>query len=126
MRNVESGVSMVEVLVAMSLLAISGLAVTQSTIRAFGTLNQSYRTSVASQIALDKIENLAQQDPSTIQSTSNETNSSVTQSGLQFLRSTRVTVNSDGSRTIIVSVTSPTGSPGTASLTTTLPLWGNS
>jgi Tfp pilus assembly protein PilV len=126
MRTSESGASMVEVLVAMSLLAISGLAVTQSTIRAYATLNQSYRTSVASQIALDKIESLAQQDPSTIQTTSNESHSAVTQTGLQFFRTTTVTVNADGSRTVLVTVTSPSGSPGTASLTTTLPLWGNS
>jgi prepilin-type N-terminal cleavage/methylation domain-containing protein len=126
MKHGERGVSMVEVLVAISILAISGLAVTQSTIRSFATLNQSYRTSVASQIALDKIESFAQQDPSTIQTSSNESNNSVTHSGLQFLRSTSVAVNSDGSRTITVSVASQNGWPGSASLSTTLPLWGNS
>lgn len=126
MKTCERGVSVVEVLVAISLLAISGLAVAQSTIRSFATLSQSYRTSVASQIALDKIESLAQLDPSTIQTTSNESKTSITQSGLLFYRSTSITINSDGSRTILVSVTSPTGLSGKSTLTSTLPLWGNS
>ena len=121
----EQGLSVVEVLVAISLLAISGLAVAQSTIRSFSHLNQSYRTSIASQIALEHLELFAQRDPSTLEATASESSTTVTQSGLTFYRSTAISVNSDGSRTVSVSVTSPRGLTGKASLSTTFPLWGD-
>jgi Tfp pilus assembly protein PilV len=124
-QEFERGLSVVEVLVAISLLAISGLSVAQSTIRSFAHLSQSYRTSVASQIALEHLELIAQRDPSTLGATENESSTTVIQSGLTFYRSTVISVNGDGSRTISVSVTSPTGLTGRASLSTTLPLWGD-
>jgi Tfp pilus assembly protein PilV len=123
--NHERGLSAVEVLVAIALLAISGLAVAQSTIRSFSFLNQSYRSSLASQIALEQLELLAQQNPATLQESGGESAAQVIHSGLTFYRSTTISINSDGSRTVSVSVSSPTGMHGKASLSTTFALWGD-
>ena len=124
-RSTQQGNSIVEVLVTISLLAISGLAVAQSTIRAFSSLNRSYRTSLAGQVALDRMEILAERDPSTLENSLDETNEAVVMSGATFYRSTSIVVNSDGSRTVTVSVRSPQNLSGKATLSTTLPLRGN-
>jgi Tfp pilus assembly protein PilV len=124
-QHPEGGLSVVEVLVAIALLAISGLAVAQSTIRSFSYLNQSYRTSLASQIALERLELLAQRDPSTLVESESESATQVVHSGLTFYRSTLISINTDGSRTVSVTVNSPSGTQGKAALSTTFALWGD-
>ena len=121
----EGAFSMLEILVSISLLAVVGLAVATSTIRAYVFLKQSMRSSLASQLALDKIEMLATVNPSTLTTANGGTEPSLLQDGVTFSRITTITVNADGSRTASVVVTSLTRTGGRATFTTTFPQWGN-
>ena len=120
----EGGFSLIEVLVSISILAVVGLAVATSTIRSYVFLKQSTRSSLASQLALDKIEMLATVDPTTLTAANNSTEPSVNRNGVTFSRSTVITVNSDGSRTATVTVLPLSGTGGRATFTTTFAQWG--
>ncbi len=121
----ESGMSLIEVLVAMSVLAILALSVAQSTVRSYRFFLQSTRSSLASQLALDKIEALAATNPALLNA-STTTESDVMRDNVRFNRVTRVIVNSNGSRSVTVTVTATNaGSGGKAVLSSTFPEWSN-
>lgn len=125
-EDTERGFSIVEVLVSISILAVVGLSIASSTINSYVFLKRSFRSSLASQLALDKLELLATVNPDTLTTANNSTETNLKRDSVTFTRTTTITVNADNSRTVSVSVSSTSGSGGKASFTTTLPQWGNS
>lgn len=120
----ERGFTVIEVLVSIVILGVVGLAVAMNTIKSYTFLKRGIRNSYAAQLALDKIETLAAKDPSTLSSANNQTESGLSWRNVKFNRTTTITVNSDGSRTISVSVTGANKSlGGKANMVSTLPLW---
>lgn len=90
-------------------------------------MKRNIRNSVAAQLALDKIEMLSSTDPSTLDSSDNQTESPLVSKNISFKRVTTITVNDDNSRTVTVEVTNLKNIlGGHAIFTNRFSLWGNS
>lgn len=102
----DAGMSLIEVLVAITLLSLSGLAISNSAIHAFQSLKFVELNHVANILAISKMEEIAARDTVEIDTSLNGIESSVEWADLEitFSRSTDVTVNADGSRSVVISV----------------------
>ena len=122
----ESGFTIMEVLVAIVLLAFIGLASARNSIMSMTTLKRSIRNSIATQLAIEKIEELGAVDPTTLDAGDNSTEASIIQDNIEYSRATTVVVNSDQSRSVTVVVTpNDTQLGGSYTTTSRFPLWGN-
>lgn len=121
-RKSQAGFSLIEVLVAMLILSIVALATASNTIKGFVFFKRNTRQAYASQLALDRLELLAAQDPAILAASTSSEN--ITYRNVSFVRTTTIVANSDGSRSIEISV-SGTGLGGKAMFTTTVPARGN-
>lgn len=122
----QSGFGILEVMVAIVVLAIVSLTTARASIVSYINLNSSMRNSMATQLAIEKLEQFAATDPSTLTSASGGTESAVKQDNVTFTRTTTVTVNADSSVSVTVAVVATDSARGgryTAS--NTFPLWGN-
>lgn len=125
LETTEAGFSLLEILVTTALLSIVGLGLALSTVTSFNTFNRSVRHALATDLVLDKLEQFAATNPSTLSAANDETNTAVTERGISFNRTTTVTVNVDGSRTAAVSVScTNTFLQCSASFTNTFVPWG--
>ncbi len=123
----DAGFSLLEVLVAMMLLAVIGLAVAYNTVRSYSLMKRGLRHSYATQLALDKLEELEAISPINLTSANNSTESAVSINNVFFTRTVSITVNADSSRTVIVTVMpNEVGVGGITSYTSNMPLWANS
>lgn len=121
----QRGFSLMECLVLMVLFSIMGLGLAYSGIMLVSSRAKAYRSSLCNQIALDRIEEFAAVDPTTLDDT-DDSISTVTRDGLSFRRTVNVTVNADSSRQINVDVISLSSKfEGRAQLSTTYPVWGS-
>ena len=122
----ESGFSIMEVMVAIVLLAFIGLASARNSIMSMSTLKRSIRNSIATQLAIEKIEELGSVDPTTLDSTDNSSETGITQDNISFSRTTTILVNADLSRSVTV-VVAPNDENlgGSYTATSRFPLWGN-
>ena len=121
----EVGISLVEVLTSCSLFAMLALSMANAVITMHLTRGRTYHNSIASQLAIEGIENFQSLDPSTINA-SNSASSTIARNGISFLRAVTITVNADQSRTINVSVTCPGCKlGGQAIVTNNFPQWGS-
>lgn len=104
----QAGFLMLELMVALVVLAIVGLAVTTSAYSGLRFQKQAEIGNFARNIAVSRIETLAGVPTASLSSSYNETNTSVTQTGTNvvFRRSTTITTNADGSKTVSVTVSS--------------------
>jgi len=126
-KKFQQGFSLIEVLVAMVILSVVGLAVANNTIKSYSFMKRSIRNSLATQLALDKLEMVSAVNPTTLDSSDNTVETSVISKNISFTRTTTITVNSDNSRTVTVEVNGNTESlGGRAIYTNRLSLWGNS
>ncbi len=122
----QRGFSLLETLVAVTFLAVAALAVLSSTTTALRLTKRSIRNSVASQLATQKMEELAGVDPALLSSANSSIESAVVFNNMTFQRQTTVSVNSNGSRTINVAVQNVDAARGgRANLTNVFPVWGN-
>lgn len=121
----ERGFSLIEVLVAISVLSILALVVTKSTISSYVFLKRSERASLASQLALDKMESLAAINPVNL-AVGTTTESSLERARVRFDRVTTITANTNGTKTVRVVVESTSGVGGRSDLTSNFAEWGNS
>lgn len=96
----EKGFSLIETLVALTILATVGLSLSYSMITAIRASRRAERNSVASQLAFRKMEELAQVNPNNLSNANDLTESALTVNGIAYTRVTNVTVNADGSRTV--------------------------
>jgi len=122
----DKGFTSIELLVAISILSIVALAVSINTVKSFVFLKRGIRTSYATELAQDKIEYFAAMDPTNLSSANNQTETNLVFNKVTFTRTSTVTSNSDGSRTVSVTVSGSHGLGGRATMATTLPLWRNS
>ena len=107
-RSREAGFSMMEVLAAMTLLSIVGLAISNSMIVAIRFQKIAEVGNMAKNLAVSKAEELSGVQLTALSDTYDATeNNLVVGSGkIKFTRVTNITVNSDGSRTVDVTVSS--------------------
>jgi type II secretory pathway pseudopilin PulG len=122
----QAGFTMLEALVGMSFAGMLSLAIAMSLTAAMRTEKATEVHFAASTIASNRIEQISSVDVQNITSAYNETDTEVSWGDLNvtFLRSTTITTNSDGSRTIKVSVRSDHSLlPSDVSFQTTLALW---
>ena len=121
----EAGFTLAELMVIASLFTILGLSFVSSNAMFSNSRGRILHNSLASQLAIEGVEQFAGIDPVTL-TAANSSSASVVRSNITFTRAITITVNSDGSRTIAVSVNcSSVKLGGTASLTTNLPKWGS-
>jgi len=124
-RRSQRGTSLIEVLVAIGLVGIMGLAVTQSAVLSSSSQGFAENHSLAMQIAMNEIERFAAIDPTLLTSASGGTDT-VTREGKEFTRVTTITVNADSTRTISVEVSNVVAHlRGRVTLEETFPLWGS-
>ncbi len=104
----EGGFLMLELMVAMLVLAVVGLAITTSAYTGLRFQKQAEIGNFARNIAVSRIEELAGIPTGTLSNAQNETLTPVTALGtsVQFQRSTSVVSNADGSKTVTVTVSS--------------------
>ena len=123
--DAEAGISLLEVLVALVVLAIISMGVAVSTGRSYSLAKRAIREEIASELARSKLEELLAVDPSSLSAASSLSETGLVSSGISFFRNTVVTVNADNSRHISVTV-APTESDRGKSVTfqQTVSLWG--
>ena len=123
----EDGFFMIETLVAISIFAVVALAFTSSAVLGLKMRLRSLHRSVASDIASDMIEEKALADPASLAAgTTTDTYTWPNNTRMRFQRVQTVTVASDGSRTVAVTVIDLNNSiGGSVQLTTTLSPWGS-
>lgn len=122
----QAGVSLLEVLVGLVLIAIAGIGATYSMITSLRVEKATQVHMAANSLASAKVEELTAVDTLDLDSTFNESDVVLTLPELQveFSRSTTITVNSDQSRTIDVTVRSLSERlPTEANFTTRFALW---
>lgn len=102
----EKGISLLEVLATISLLAMVALGTTANTIFAFQTNKRTQISNFAHNLAMAKIEEFAGIDVSTLDDSDDSVESNILVAGLtlSFTRTTNVTVNADNSRSVAVTV----------------------
>lgn len=120
-----AGFTLIEVLVAIVLVAIVSLTTTYSTINAYALYSHSTRSSFARQLAFTAMEELAARDPLTLSAADGSVNSNVTVGNASYTRTIAIAVNSDGSRTATVTVVNNRTSTISAQFSNTFALWGN-
>lgn len=123
--HAQQGMSLMEVLAAIVLLSIVPLGLTYSTILSYKTIHRNERHSLASQLALDRMEDLAAMNPANLSNALDEVENNLIVENASFTRVTDVTLNPDNSRTVTVTVTGNDPSlGGRATVTSTFALWG--
>src|SRR3990167_7562709 len=100
------GLSLIETVFGIFFIALLGIALGYSQILSLQTTSKSNNVSAASQLALEKLEEFAAQDPEALSSADNETESDVEHGSMSFTRTSTITIESDRSRTATVTVTS--------------------
>ncbi|RME58023.1 MAG: hypothetical protein D6780_07480 [Candidatus Dadabacteria bacterium] len=119
----EKGFLLFELLVVIVLIGILGLALSHAAIVIYKMRLKAVNDSYATQIALEKIEEIAAVDPLTLND-GDSWEETVERDGRQFQRIATISVNDDSSRTITVSV-SPLNSTigGTITMNNTYSPW---
>ncbi len=119
----ESGVSLIESLMAMSLVSIVLITHIQALIHNEKVYNRNRKNSLAIQQAIDIMEQYSSRYLGTLADVNDFTTTNYLYNGIRFTRSLNVTANANASTTFEVTVTATTsGYSGNASLTKTMPL----
>lgn len=123
-KKSESGLTIVEVLVAATLLAVVGVGITKSSITITQQNNRTVYRSQAIELATDKLEELATVNPELLSDDLDGTQS-LTHEGHSFTRIVDVTIKSNRARHVLVTVRS--NAPGVSvevALENSFALWG--
>lgn len=102
-KRSDRGITIVEILVAVALLAIMGVSVSRSLIFITSENSRNITRALALKLALDRLEELAAVNPLTL-SDSNDASGTVTENGRTFTRTVDVTRLDGGSRRVVVTV----------------------
>jgi Tfp pilus assembly protein PilE len=122
-NNSESGFSLFEILFGLLFISVMAIAITSSATVAMKTRATTIRNAGAMELVIDTLEDFTSRDPANL-SDSDDSSTVISHKGNSFTRVVDVTANSDGSKTISVSVTGDTSLGGKASSTITLIDWG--
>ncbi len=121
-KRSQEGFSILEILVSLSILSIVGMALSQATTAMLKARSIALYKQGATQIAFETVESYASLNPSTISAAS--TTDAVTRSGRAYSRTTTVSINPNGSRTVNVQVQpAREGQNGSARLSGTFTSW---
>jgi Tfp pilus assembly protein PilV len=104
-REAENGLTVVEVLVAATLLAVVGVSITQSSIMITQQNNRTVYRSQAIELATDKLEELATINPELLSDDLDESQT-LTHEGHSFTRIVNITIRSNRARHALVTVRS--------------------
>lgn len=119
----QRGSLLIEALFAVLIFSIMGLAVTQYCVTFLNARNHALNHELATQLAVEKIEQLAVVDPLTL-SNGEVITETVSRQDRDFSRVSTVTVNADLSRSVLVEVEySRPGNGGVVSLSDTYIPW---
>ena len=125
MNKNEKGTSIIEVLVMLSFAAILGLGLTYSLIMSYRSAHKNAYHSAAMQLAIEKLEELKGVDPTDLTSADNQTESNVAVGQMRFTRVSTISVNTDRSRSVLVTVTSNNDAvTAQATISDIFALWG--
>ena len=123
--NSEGGFTIIEILAAASMFALLGMGMVRGMLTMYEMRGRNYHNSLASQLAIEGIEDFQSQDPAVLTSANNST-TNVDRNGITFQREVSIVVEADSSRTITVEVTCPACRfEGSADVTNNFPLWGS-
>lgn len=121
----EKGFMLIELLVIVALLAIFALTMLQANMTSMRSRGKAQLYSYASQIAAESLEEYAAIDPINLDNTDDYADT-VERLGHQFSRTVDVTVNSDSSRTVVVTVSSSNPLyPTSVSVQGVFAMWGS-
>jgi len=98
----EAGVTLIELVVAIVLIELAFLAIANSTRTSFYHFKRSLRETYATELAIEKMEEISAKDPETISEDGEK--ESITRRGVKFTRSVNVAVQNNNSRLVTVSV----------------------
>lgn len=121
----EDGFTLLETMVAIALFSIVALGIAYNSITSYRSAKLAVRHSIASQLALAKIESLQAVDPATLDATDNSSESGLQHNNISFARSVAITVNADESRTVTVNVQTEDSAADAVTFSHTFALWGN-
>lgn len=120
----QEGISIVELLMSMLVVGVSLAAMNKNIMTAFDVQKSRDVSSMSSSLAYFKLEELMSFNPKSLSSSLNETETDVSYEGIEsfnFTRATTITSNSDGTKTLNVTVSSNnTNLPKTFELTHTV------
>lgn len=122
----DAGFALLELLAGILLISVLSMAVAMNTMMALKVAKFTEANHAASSLAISKIEELAAVDTVNLDSSYDQTESSLTwgNTNMTFSRSVTVTVNADDSRTVDVTVASVNMViPTTVNFSTTFALW---
>ncbi len=121
----QMGFSMIELLVAVALLGLSGLAISRSVIQGFRILKFSEVNFIANSLAMAKMEEFAAKDTIEITAALNAVEPAVTYPdlGLTFTRTSTIVENLDETRTVTVNVRTNQPPVTSVEFTSTFVLW---
>lgn len=119
------GFTLIEVLVAIVIVAVVSLSTTYSTISSFALYHHSTRAALARQLAFARMEELAARNPLLLSEADNSIEEDLLINNISYNRSVAVLVNPDGSRTVTVTVQNNRTASITAQFSNTFALWGN-
>ena len=121
----QKGTSLIETLVVISLFSILGLTLAFTDIHMMSNRSWLRNNSIASQLAIEGLEQFAGIDPATL-SSADTTVGNITRENVEFTRAIVISTNADGSRSIEVTVYCAQCSVGgTATASGNFPLWGS-
>lgn len=120
----EEGFSLLEILFGILLVSVMAMGIVKSTTLAMQTREKTIRDSGAMKLALISLEQYSSSDPADL-SDANDLTETVNLYGVQFTRTIDITENTDGSKTVDVSVVNSKGYLGSANLSVTLIDWGS-
>ena len=121
----EDGFLIMDALVAMVLAAIVALGVTQSTLIAYRYSYQNEARAAAKELAIERLEEFAAQDPEGFVDGNQIVETNVTRNSMTFTRTTDFVIEADRTRLVSVTVDSATDKfPVSVALSRGFALWG--
>lgn len=122
----EQGFSIIEVVASLLMVALISLGVMKSSLLSHKTVNLNQLEAVANQLAVEKLEEFAGIDPINISTADNSTETNLQRKNTTFSRVVQVSINSDQSRTVLVTVTGNLSILNVnQSVSSTFSVWGN-
>lgn len=119
------GEGLVEVMFSLVLFALIGLGFAYSGITASNTSGRNFQSAAAMKLALEKMEEFVRINPQDLSDADDATESSVQSGNMSFTRTTDVTINTDRTRSVEITVISNVPNSDTAvTIANSFALWG--
>ena len=121
----EKGFAVIEFLVSTIIISVVSLGMLHSTLSSMKISKKSHYDSTAYQLAVERLEDYSVINPQTLDNGDDTSETGISRNNMEFTRTTDVTINTNGSRTVNVVVTSVNGLlDSSVTLSNSFPLWG--